>query len=79
MHLEQIQFIGWQTGIEGEPLFPLFNVVGGPYDGSTVSDKTLKSWGVEVPDFGKEVVSPSVGWGGPAAKASLCRQAESGR
>jgi len=71
MHLKQIQFIGWQTGIEGEPLFPLFNVVGGPYDGSTVSDKTLESWGVEVPDIKKGGGISRNGLGRPGGKGKL--------
>jgi len=73
--IKQIQFIGWQTGINGEPLFRLFNVIGGPYHGSTVSDKTLESWGVEIPEVAGKGVIRSVSIcgpeGGPAAKDKL--------
>ncbi len=57
-----VEFIGMQeTGIEGKPPIPLFNVLkkGHPLENSAVSLNTMKREGFEVPDFpGKTKAEP---------------------
>lgn len=46
------EFLGWQLGLEGEKLFPLFNVRGEhARSGSTVTITTLQNLGIEVPMY----------------------------
>jgi len=42
------KFIDWQ---EDKKPFPLFSIVGGPWDGSTVSIQTLKNLGIKIPGY----------------------------
>lgn len=46
-------FIGWQLNSAGQKVFPLFNIIGGERNGSTVTDKTLISLGIEIPEVKK--------------------------
>ena len=41
-------FKGWQDDIKGRPPMALYNIVGGPRHGSTVSARTLKEEGIVV-------------------------------
>ena len=42
------KFYAWQESPDGRH-FPLYNIVGGASDGSTVSDLALENLGIEVP------------------------------
>ncbi len=42
-------FIGYQENIKGKPPEPLYNIIGGPKNKSTVSAKTLSKEGIKVP------------------------------
>jgi hypothetical protein len=45
-------FLGWQLNGKGEKAFPLFNIIGAhEYSGSTVTDETLRRFGIPVPEF----------------------------
>jgi len=44
------KFIGLQDNLSGKPPIHLYNIIGGKLHGSTVSAKTLKAQGIEVPD-----------------------------
>lgn len=45
-------FIGWQCSFKGKGKpFPLFNIIGGNLDGSTVSLETLRKEGIDVPPY----------------------------
>lgn len=45
-------FIGCQEDVGGKPSVPLYNIVGGPKNGFTVSAGTLKEEGIEIPRGG---------------------------
>jgi len=46
------EFLGWWLGDNNEKLFPLFNIRGEhERAGSTVTDKTLISLGIQVPAY----------------------------
>ena len=42
-------FIGHQENIKGKPPEPLYNIIGGPKNRSTVSADTLRKEGIKVP------------------------------
>lgn len=42
-------FLGWQKDLDGEPPIALYNVTGGPLDGSTVTAERLRAEGIAVP------------------------------
>ena len=50
-------FLGWQEDTDGRPAIPLYNVVGGELDGSTVGPDTLKARGIAVPETPAREVS----------------------
>ena len=53
MNQEQLEpyaiFIGMQENVKGKPPVPLYNIVGGPKNGFTVSAQTLRKEGIKVP------------------------------
>lgn len=57
MKLQTAKFIGYQEQIDGPP-FPLFNIQGGKFDGSTVSEGTLRELGIDVPEIKEEILWP---------------------
>lgn len=46
------RFLGWQEDLPGRPLIAMYNIIGGKRHGSTVTARTLRLEGIEVPDPG---------------------------
>lgn len=41
------EFLGYQACLKGS--YPIYNILGGKYHGSTVSEGRLKKFGIEIP------------------------------
>jgi hypothetical protein len=41
-------FLGWQLGLKGEKLFKLYNIIGGFYHGTTLSEKSVREKGIMI-------------------------------
>ena len=52
------EFHSWQKSHKGDALFPLFAIIGGECDGSTVGIPTLERLEIDVPDFPPYEVKP---------------------
>jgi hypothetical protein len=54
------EFYAWQPtfGLRDLPAFPLFTVIGGGLDGSTVCESTLRREGIDVPPYPKYEAKP---------------------
>ncbi len=46
------RFLGMQEDLPGRPLIAMYNIIGGKRHGSTVTARTLRLEGIEVPDPG---------------------------
>ena len=70
------EFLGYQeTGFPGEQAIPLYNVKGGPLNGSTVGADTLRQNGIKVPDVTAPKARPAAASTEPDIPSSKSRSA----